>query len=53
MSAFAQRALIVTFPPVPHLRERVTSDILSTPAGKMLICFPSPLGPQGPFAIKI
>ena len=45
MSAFAERALIVTFPPVPYLRERVTSVFLLLPAGKDMTMLPSPLGP--------
>ena len=53
MSAYAERALIVTFPPVPHLRERVTLAGQSIPAGKIKICSRSTLGPLGPFAIKI
>ena len=35
MSAFAQRALIVTFPPDPCLRERVTSVRQLFSAGKI------------------
>ena len=53
MSACAQRALIVTFPPVPLLRERITLDFPYIPAGKIKICFRPTLGPLGPFAIKI
>ena len=32
MSAYAERALIVTFPPVPQLRERVPLASYSLPA---------------------
>ena len=53
MSAFAQRALIVTFPPDPCLRERVTLVHQLFPAGKIKTGFRPTLGPQGPFAIKI
>ena len=53
MSAFAKRALIVTFSPVPHLRERVPLDRQFVPAGKIKVCSRSILGPLGPFAIKI
>ena len=52
VSAFAERALTVTFSPDPWLRERVTLGRRYFPAGKILICFPSPLGPQGPTNLK-
>ena len=53
MSAYAERALIVPFPPVPHLRERVTLICSQFPAGKIKTGFRPTPGPQGPFAIKI
>ena len=53
VSAFAERALTVTFPPVPRLRERVTLVGQFVPAGKIKICFRPILGPLGPNAIKI
>ena len=53
MSAFAQRALIVTVPPIPRLRECVPLGVCMFPAGKIKICFPPTLGPLGPFSIKI
>ena len=53
MSAFAQRALIVTFPPVPLLRERVTLGFMYVPGGQNQDLFPSYSRALGPIAIKI
>ena len=53
VSAFAKRALIVTFPPVPLLRERVPLASYSLPAGKIKTGSRPTLRPQGPSSIKI
>ena len=53
MSAFAQRALIVTFSPDPYLRECVPLGLCMFPAGKIKTGFRTTLGPLGPVAIKI
>ena len=49
MSAFAQRALIVTFPPVPLLRERVTLGFMYVPGGQNQDRFPFYSRPTGAF----
>ena len=49
ISAYAERALIVTFPPVPLLRERVTLRFMYGPGGQNQDLFPSYSRPTGAF----